>query len=250
MSGKTHRLKIGDVVCIVLHEGFSMSEASADAIRGGFPNATPDEIEDALALRSYGDEQPSMHMNVLTIESAGTRILVDTGMGSGAGPVFGHVTPALQAEGIRPADIDIVFISHFHPDHFGGLLTEDGQPQYPNSRFITTQIEWDHWTHEDTLKAIDAPFAASLRALVDRLDQFSFLAAGDTLAPGITLVDAPGHSPGHTGLLIESNGERLLAVVDLLHSLPQFKYPHWHFAYDSDRSLAAQSRQRLLARGG
>ncbi len=67
-------------------------------------------------------------------------------------------------------------------------------------------------------------------------------------SPSVTLVAMPGHTPGHTGLLIEANGERLLHVVDLLHTLPQFKYPNWHINFDSDGPLAEQSRKAILAR--
>jgi hypothetical protein len=49
-------------------------------------------------------------------------------------------------------------------------------------------------------------------------------------------------------VLIESNGTRLLDVVDLLHSLPQFTYPHWHFAFDTDGDLAEQNGKAALGR--
>ncbi len=57
-----------------------------------------------------------------------------------------------------------------------------------------------------------------------------------------------GHTPGHSGLLIDAGDAQLLAVMDLLHAPAQFTYPHWHFAFDTDGPLAVQSRLRVLAR--
>jgi glyoxylase-like metal-dependent hydrolase (beta-lactamase superfamily II) len=249
MSGKTHRLQIGDITCIVLHEGpatASPHQPTVSDVQGRFPNATADEITDAL--QPDGVMQPSS-MNALFIESADARILVDTGMGDAAGPALGHIPAALESEGIGVDDIDIVFITHFHGDHISGLLNADNTPRYPNSRLITAQAEWDYWMSEDTLKVIAKDRAAHLKRIMAPLkDRFRFLNAGDTLAPGVTLVDLAGHTPGHTGLLIVSNGERLLAVVDLLHSLPQFKYTHWHFAFDTDGDLAERNRKAALGR--
>ncbi len=249
MSGKTHRLKIGDITCIVLHEGYATAELTEDAVQTSYPNAQANEIAAMIHNHGYGDDMPSSHMNALLIESAGTHILVDTGMGNNAGPNFGHIPAALQSEGIGVGDIDIVFITHFHGDHINGLLNDDGMPRYANSRTVTVQAEWDYWMSDATLNAIREEHAASLRKTMGPLkDRFRYLNAGDTLAPGVTLVDMPGHTLGHTGLLIESGGVRLLAVVDLLHTFPQFTYPHWHFMYDTDGQLAEQSRKAILGR--
>ncbi|MBN1565658.1 MAG: MBL fold metallo-hydrolase [Anaerolineae bacterium] len=249
MSGKTHRLQIGDITCIVLHEGPSTSSPTQQTPEGvlqRYPNAAASEISDDLQTHGYA--QPAS-MNALYIATAGTRILVDTGMGDRAKPALGHIPAALAAEGISVEDIDIVFITHFHGDHIFGLLNEDGTPRYANSRTITTQTEWDAWMSEDSLNAMPEDRAADLQNTMAPLkDSFDYLHAGDTLAPGVFLVDMAGHTLGHTGLLIESNGERLFAVVDLLHSLPQFKYPHWHFAFDTDGDLAEQNRKAVLAR--
>lgn len=244
MSGKTHRLPVGDITCIVLHEGAAPPrDPTPDDVARRFPNATESEITDAL--QSPGQSS----MNALYIESDGTRIVVDAGMGQAAQPNFGHIPAALEAEGIRREDIDLVFITHFHGDHINGLIKPDGMPTFPNSRVVTAQAEWEHWMSEATLATLGDERAAALRRIFDSLqDRLSFAHVGDGLAPGVTLVDLAGHTPGHTGLLIESLGARLLDVVDLLHSVAQFKFTHWHFAFDTDGELAEQNRKAALGR--
>jgi glyoxylase-like metal-dependent hydrolase (beta-lactamase superfamily II) len=197
MSGKTLRLQMGDITCIVLHEEpatASPHQPTVSDVQGQFPNATADEITDALQPDDV--MQPSS-MNALFIESAGTRILVDKGMGDAAGPALGHIPAALESEGIGMDDIDIVFITHFHGDHISGLLNADNTPRSPNSRPITAQAEWDYWMSQDTLNAIAKDRAADLRRIMAPLkDRFSFVNAGVTLAPGVTLADLAGHTPG------------------------------------------------------
>lgn len=248
MSGKTHRLQVGEISCIVLHEGYREAELTAEYVTQRHPNASEAEINEALQNSGY-DGTPSSHMNALYIETDGTRILVDAGMDDSAKPNFGHIPAALNAQDITTADIDIVFITHFHGDHINGLQNDDGSPRYGNARYVTAQKEWDYWMSEATLEAIGEERATYLKSIMEPLkDQFSFLNDGDLLAPGVTLVDMPGHTLGHSGLLIESNGERFLHAVDLLHSLPQFRYTHWNFVYDTDADLAVESRRAILKR--
>ena len=120
-----------------------------------------------------------------------------------------------------------------------------GQLAFPNASYITTQAEWDEWTAR--WSASDAPGdQKTLERFTSLQDRLSFASPGDDIAPGITVVDLAGHTNGHSGLLIESGGERLLHVVDLLHQPFQFANTDWHFSFDSDPELAVETRRRVL----
>ena len=92
-------------------------------------------------------------------------------------------------------------------------------------------------------RAGDQQNLARFTALQDR---FRFVSAGDKIAAGVTVVDLLGHTLGHAGLLVESQGERLLHLVDLLHQHFQFANTGWHFSFDSDPVQAVQTRRRVL----
>ena len=79
---------------------------------------------------------------------------------------------------------------------------------------------------------------------LDRLELF----AGGKVAPGITAVPLPGHTPGHTGYRIASNGESLLVWGDIAH-VPevQIARPDVTVIYDVDPAEAKASRRRILA---
>src|SRR5258708_22866072 len=87
--------------------------------------------------------------NILVVDTARERILVDTGFGEKLGPSFGTF-PGLEANlrraGITPESIDLVVISHGHLDHIGGLMTKSGALAFPKARFVFVDTEWNYWT--------------------------------------------------------------------------------------------------------
>ena len=227
-----HQLKIGEIDCAVLQEGAAFMDRADVAAR--YPNATPAEVEAAM-----GEGEPSGSLNLLLVNSGGMRILADVGFGAGM-PGMGGTLRGLAQMGLSSGDIDIVFLTHFHSDHIAGLL-DGGEPVYSNARYICAQAEWDEWTSR--WAASGDSMLEVFRGLEDR---FSFVNAGDEIAPGVTVVGMEGHTLGHAGLLVESGGERLLHVVDLLHQAFQFEHVNWHFGFDTDGAMAVETRRQVL----
>ena len=233
-----HQLTIGEIQCAVLHEGGA--PMTAESLAGRYPGVSAAEIEAALA-----GQQPSGSLNLLYINSGGRRIVADVGFGAAGRPATGQLVPALNSIGIDAADIDIVYLTHFHGDHIAGLANADGALLFPNADYVTTQAEWDEWIGRWT--ASDAPQDNKTLDLFTSLrPKFSFVSDGDEVAPGVTAVDLEGHTLGHSGLLIESGGDSLLHVVDILHQPFQFSQTGWHFSFDSDPLLAVKTRRRIL----
>jgi glyoxylase-like metal-dependent hydrolase (beta-lactamase superfamily II) len=72
--------------------------------------------------------------------------------------------------------------------------------------------------------------------------------------PGIRTIASPGHTAGHTSYLVESKGQQLLVVGDLVHvAAVQFADPGVTIAFDTDAKAAAASREtvfKLAAKDG
>ena len=199
----------------------------------------------ARSKPALGDCEPAGSLNLLLIKSGGRRILADVGFGAGM-PGMGGVLRGLERLGLSPSDIDIVFLTHFHGDHVAGLLDADGKLVYGNAQYVCSAAEWDEWDAKvaDSEQAAHQELARRMDAIRPKL---RFADEGEAIAPGVSVVALPGHTLGHAGLLIESNGESLLHVVDLLHQPFQFAHSDWHFGFDSDAPLAVKTRQRVLS---
>jgi glyoxylase-like metal-dependent hydrolase (beta-lactamase superfamily II) len=189
-----------------------------------------------------------------TIVNTGKEVvLFDTGNGANGfvpRPYGGWLAAQLGAAGFRPDQIDIVAISHGHPDHIGGLL-EEGKPLFPKARYVIGQVEYDFWARKDRLSAPPEGneyksgklFQASLVPLAS---QTSFLKPGDEVVPGIRALEAYGHTPGHLAFHIESEGKRLLFWGDCAHhEVASLARPEWHAFFDMDKEQGAATRKRI-----
>jgi glyoxylase-like metal-dependent hydrolase (beta-lactamase superfamily II) len=66
-----------------------------------------------------------------------------------------------------------------------------------------------------------------------------------TVAPGITALLAPGHTPGHLCVVLSSGRERALLLGDAITCPLQLDEPAWHSMGDVVPALAARTRERL-----
>jgi glyoxylase-like metal-dependent hydrolase (beta-lactamase superfamily II) len=190
--------------------------------------------------------------NVTLVKSGRELIAVDAGSGPNFQPTAGQLAENLEAEGIDPADVTKVVLTHCHADHLWGAINDFGDDlRFPNATHVISAQEWDFWTDPDTatrvpdwLKGMALASARILKRLEGRIARYG---NDQEVAPGLRFLDTAGHTPGHVSVLVESGGERLLIGADALsHSAVSFARPEWRWGsdYDSDRAIA--TRKRLL----
>ncbi|QDG75771.1 MBL fold metallo-hydrolase [Labrenzia sp. PHM005] len=171
-------------------------------------------------------------------------ILFDTGVGEGGRPARGNMRAALMSAGYTPEQVDVVVITHMHPDHIGGLM-EAGAPAFPNARYVTGQKEFDFWSAMDPeANGVTKLMAKNVKPLAEKM---TFLGDGGSVASGITAVAAHGHTPGHTLYMLEDGGQQLLLAADLAnHYVWSLAHPTWEVRFDMDKEAAAATRQSVL----
>lgn len=180
--------------------------------------------------------------------------LIDAGCGRELGPRFGKASAALLSAGYALDQIQGVIISHMHEDHVGGLIKEDGSALYPNATLFLSHEELAFWTdptapekHPQMSQA--GLFKLANSALTAYAPRIKALPADAHVIPGVSLIPLHGHTPGHSGIQIESGGQRVLIWGDVIHStLLQLRYPHWSIGFDMDPVQALDTRVRLLER--
>ena len=142
--------------------------------------------------------------------------------------------------GVSPDQIKMVYLTHLHGDHIGGLVNKTAKGMekvFKNATIYLCKAEHDAWMNDipknDLQKAI-------LGTYKDNLKLFSF---GDSLPNQVLSIDAVGHTPGHTAFRYNE----LLIIGDLMHGYAlQIKEPRVNSNYDMDKPKSAESRKRLI----
>lgn len=186
--------------------------------------------------------------NVTVVNTGAQVVLFDSGNGAGRRPNAGHLRELLAGAGIAPEQVDLVVLTHFHPDHIGGLM-EDGRPAFPNAAYVTGDTEYDFWSDESLLanEARKGNAALVQKNVVPNAPKIRFVKGGDSVASGIDAVASHGHTPGHLSYHLESQGRRLLVLGDVCnHYVMSLQRPDWHVSFDVDKEMAVAARREVL----
>lgn len=245
ISGAQH-FNVGDITVSALADG------SIDLDPSMFPMAGKEELQAALKRAFMGDNGKIRSAVNAYVARVGDRtVLIDSGGGNLMGPSMGMLGSQLTAAGIAPADVDVLAITHLHPDHIGGLVGADGKPVFPNATMLVHETEIGFW-RDDAIRA-QAPDA--VKAFFDMarkaLDAYKgkttpFSKDGEVLA-GVQAMHLPGHTPGHTGFNLVSGDQNLLIWGDLVHAPAlQFGHPEWSISFDVDPDMARATRAKIF----
>jgi glyoxylase-like metal-dependent hydrolase (beta-lactamase superfamily II) len=247
-----HRFRLGDLALRVLDDG-----AFGIPFDWLAANARPLALADAATKGDLPTDVVPLQINTLLVETGGQLVLVDTGYGAvSPNPDGGKLPAALKAEGIAPEEIDLVLLTHLHFDHVGGALDAAGTPAFPNARYLVNRAEHDFWLTDPSLIELPVPddvklFVAQVAkdAAVALRNRLELVAPGDEVAPGVTVVAAPGHTPGHVGVEVASGTERLLHVADAA-SVPvlHLEHPDWFPKVEFWPAQSVATRSQLLDR--
>lgn len=212
-------------------------------LKGPHPIFGEDQFEEDVAELVEAHNLPSGSMEIgftVTLVNTGNElILFDTGNDPEQRKTAGKLRARMAEAGYKPSDVDIVVITHFHPDHIGGMTLPDGKPAFPNARYVTDAKEYDYWiAQEGSLAQTKVkPFA----------EETTFIKSGDAVVSGVEAVAAHGHTPGHTVYHVESGGKRLLITADTAnHYIASLERPDWHVRFDMDKEAAVASRKKVF----
>lgn len=256
MNESVHSFSVGSFECLAVTDGSSAFPAAAV-----FGNAPDDERDRALRAHGMPTDMVASSLTSVVVNTGRHCVLIDAGIGPFA-PSTGHLLENLDSAGVKPQSIDVLVLTHGHPDHIGTTIDATGNPAFPNARIVMRQGEWDFWTDASTLEKA----AAGELHQLGELDQFmgnwartylppikpqiDLIQGNDEeeIVPGIYALPAPGHTTHHMGLIIASGTEQLLNLVDVAINPVHLAEPSWHPAFDFLPDVAVETRRTLYDR--
>jgi len=238
-----------------------------------FPLSLFKGADEATMLQTAGTQPVPGSFNVFLIERGKERYLIDTGIGTMFPGMTGRLLEALEQAKCPVQDVGIIFITHLHLDHIGGLVA-DGKPVFPGAYVYIAEAEHAWWMSDaamskapESCKTVREILAVlNANPMIDK-DQRVILFKPDTAltkgsaadatgalssrrATDIKSVDLAGHTPGHSGFLLAPKGRsgpQMFFVGDLLHGAAlQFPRPDITIDFDHDHDKAKKIRLETL----
>ncbi len=234
----TWKLDCGAYTLFVIEDGYYWRDPT-----GYHANAT----EHHWRFHPRNDEgKVRMNFGCYLITDGDRTIMLDAGIGKmtggPAGMIAGLMPQAVDALGIARESIETVVYSHMHYDHIGGAHNE-GEVVFPNARHVFHERELGFW------KTAEGEFAQAAREIVQPLldqSRVDLIDRDTAFLPGVTAFESFGHTPGHLGLSILSDGTRTLLGGDISNHPFQVEHPDWSLPVDNDHPAAAATRDRIF----
>jgi len=242
-----YRYKIGDFEVTSFNDGF----VKVPKLDSFVVNQPLESIQKVVEESFIPKDDVRVPFNPLLVNTGSKLVLFDTGFGDNGAPTQGALLANMSAAGVDPKAVDVVIISHFHPDHISGIRQKDGAANFPNAEIMVPAGEWTYWNDsseiDKTLPAWKGAFANVKRVfdpVARNVKQFEF---GKELVPGITSVDARGHSPGHAAFIISSGNAKLMYIADVTNHPAIFaRNPEYRLWADMIPDQALTTRRKLL----
>ncbi len=237
-----YRLKIGTVEVTALSDG-----TVALPLAKLYTNTSEHDAQNALKDAFLPDMVPTS-VNAFLVNTGERLVLVDAGTGAYLGPSLGKLVSSIEASGYKVDDIDDVVLTHIHTDHSGGLMS-NGKRTFPNAMLRVNEREAKFWLSAANAKAasgiVKQQFVEADQCVTPYAEAGKFETFADNAAPvpGLGSILYAGHTPGHSAITLESEGEKIVFWGDITHGdILQFDEPGVAIEFDIDQTGAVAAR--------
>ncbi|RWA73347.1 MAG: MBL fold metallo-hydrolase [Mesorhizobium sp.] len=243
-----YKYKVGSLEVTAVYDGIWRKPHDPAFIKG----VSVDDTKAALAKAGLTTDFMPIPLTVVVLTMNGRTIMMDVGSGVGQWQANATHLPAnMKAAGIDYRAIDTIMISHFHPDHVWGLMEKGtNAPVFPNAELIVNAAEYNWWTDPSRLAKLPEGRKPAGKRIVENFPKWKnwkLVEDGTEVVPGIRIMAAPGHTPGHSVYHVDAGSEQFLVSADTMY-VPALLAPHpeWQGAYDQDGPMAIATRHRIV----
>ena len=244
------RYKVGSIEVTAIYDGIWRKPHDPTFIK----NASIEDTKEALAKAGLPTEFMPIPLTVTVLKIGDKYIMIDSGSGVGQWQANATNLPAnMKAAGIERSQISTILVSHFHPDHVWGLMEKGTNAAvFPNAELIVSSTEYNWWTEAGRVEKLPdgrKPAGKRINEVFPTWKNWKLVEDNAEVAPGVRLVAAPGHTPGHSAFLVTSGSDQLMVSNDAMY-VPALLAPHpdWQGAYDQDGATAVATRRKLMDR--
>ncbi|MEZ2332789.1 MBL fold metallo-hydrolase [Mesorhizobium sp. RCC_202] len=243
-----YKYKVGALEVTAVYDGIWRKPHDPAFIK----DVSVDDTKAALAKAGQTTEFMPIPLTVVVLQMNGRTIMMDAGSGVGQWQANATHLPAnMKAAGIDYKSIDTILISHFHPDHVWGLMEKGtNNPVFPNSELIVNATEYNWWTDPSRLAKLPEgrkPAGKRIAENFPKWKNWKLVDDGTEVVPGIRIMAAPGHTPGHSVYHVDAGTEQFLVSADTMY-VPALLAPHpeWQGSYDQDGPMAITTRHKII----
>lgn len=241
-----YKTKVGDKELTIISDGGLY-------FPDGFFAQEPKEADlKKIQLKNgFATDTIAVQVNALAIKDTHGLTLVDVGTSKGIYDTVGNFLENFTKAGYTTDEVKRIVLTHLHFDHFGYLFDQKGNTIFPNAEIILSEDEYNFWnngtpnlSNVHTDQGTKDFFISSAKTVIKNMKKdFTVKKDGQEVAPGLNMIAAPGHTPGH--FAIEGNGFVYLADT-FVHPWLHLSNPDWTSKADVDPKSVVASRKRIL----
>ncbi|GIN73069.1 putative quorum-quenching lactonase YtnP [Bacillus sp. J14TS2] len=241
------RLQIGDITLRWLNGGDTFMDGGA--MFGVVPKP--------LWTRKYPvneKNQIELRCDPIFLQVNGKNILIEAGIGNGkltdkqkrnyGVSEESKIEAELEKLALTAAGIDLVLMTHLHFDHACGLTKPTAHgfvSTFPNAKIYTSQVEWDEMRNPN-IRSRNTYWPENWQAIANQVITFQ---NDIILEDCIRMIHTGGHSAGHSIIMLESAGEKLVHMADLMPTHAH-QNPLWVLAYDDYPMDSIREKQNWI----
>jgi glyoxylase-like metal-dependent hydrolase (beta-lactamase superfamily II) len=245
-----YKYKVGSIEVTAVYDGIWRKPHDPTFIK----NASVEDTKEALAKAGLTTEFMPIPLTVVVLKIGDKYVMIDSGSGVGQWQANATNLPSnMKAAGIDRGQISTILVSHFHPDHVWGLMEKGTNAAvFPNAELIVNSTEYNWWTEPGRVEKLPEgrkPAGKRIGDVFPTWKNWKLVEDNAEVAPGVRLLGAPGHTPGHSAFLVTSGKDQLMVSNDAMY-VPALLAPHpdWQGAYDQDGATAVTTRRKLMDR--